>query len=47
MAINLARITLLLIGADACTPRIINKVWGENEAAQFALGGPQGDLLLV
>ncbi len=47
MAIILARITLLLVGANACTPCIINKVWGENKAARLALGGPQGDLLLV
>ncbi len=40
MAIILVWITLLLIGADTCTPRIINKVWGDDEAAQFALGGP-------
>ena len=24
-----ARLTLLLVGADACTPYIINKVWGK------------------
>ena len=47
MAIILARITLLLVGANACTPCIINKVWGENEAARLALGGPRGDLSLV
>jgi hypothetical protein len=33
MAKILARITLLLVGADACTPRIINKVWGAGNAA--------------
>jgi hypothetical protein len=47
IAIILARITFLLIGADACTPYIIRKVWGENDAARLALGGPQGDLFLI
>jgi hypothetical protein len=40
MASILARITLLLIGADACTPHIINQVWGADKAARLALGGP-------
>jgi hypothetical protein len=43
----LARITLLLVGADACTPRIINKVWGADNAVQLVLGGPRGNLSLV
>jgi hypothetical protein len=48
MARILARITLLLlVGADACTPHIINKVWGKDDAAQLALGGPQSNLSLV
>ncbi len=47
MATILARITLLLIGADACTPHIINQVWGADETARLALGGPQGDLSLI
>jgi hypothetical protein len=40
MARILARITLLLVGADTCTPHIIKKVWGEDNFAQLALGGP-------
>jgi hypothetical protein len=28
MAPILARLTLLLVGAEACTPHIINSVWG-------------------
>lgn len=44
MAIILAWITLLLFGADTCTPRIINKVWGKDEAARLDLRGPRGDL---
>ena len=27
------RLTLLLVGADACTPHIINSVWGEDDDA--------------
>ena len=40
----LARLTLLLVGANGCTTHIINSVWGEDKDAQFALGGPRGDL---
>jgi hypothetical protein len=43
----LARLTLLLVGADACTPYIIDKVWGEDENARQTLGGPCGDLSLI
>ena len=37
-------LTLLLVRANACTTHIINSVWGEDKDAQFALGGPRGDL---
>ena len=47
MARILARLTLLLIGADACTPYIVSSIWGEDEAACLALGGPRGDLSLI
>ena len=47
MATIFARLTLLLIGADACTPHIINSVWGEDDDARLALGGPRGDLSLI
>jgi hypothetical protein len=47
MARTLARLTLLLTGADACTPHIIDAVWGEDKAARLALGGPRGDLSLT
>ena len=47
MACILARLTLLLTGADACTPHIINSVWGDDKNARLALGGPQGDLSLI
>jgi hypothetical protein len=47
MATIFARLTLLLIGADACAPHIINSVWGKDEDAQLALGGPCGNLSLI
>jgi hypothetical protein len=47
MATILARLTLLLIGADACTLHIINSVWGEDDGTRLALGGPCGNLSLI
>ena len=47
MATIFAHLTLLLVGADACTPHIINSVWEEDEDARLALGGPCGDLSLI
>ena len=47
MARTLARLTLLLTGADGCTPHIINSVWGADENACITLGGPRGDLSLT
>ena len=47
MACILARLTLLLTGADACTPHIINSMWRDDKNARLALGGPQGDLSLI
>ena len=47
MAMIFARLTLLLVGADAFTPHIINSVWGEDDDARLALGGPRGDLSLI
>ena len=47
LARKLARFSLLLLGADALTPRIIRKVWGDNEMACHSLGGPRGDLALI
>jgi hypothetical protein len=40
MARILARLTLLLTGADAYLPHIINSVWGDDKNARLALGGP-------
>jgi len=31
LACRLARFSLLLLGADALTPKIVARVWGENE----------------
>ncbi len=47
MAHILARLTLLLTGADVCTLHIINSVWGDNKNARLALGGPRGELSLI
>jgi hypothetical protein len=47
MARILARLTILLIGANPCTPHIINLVWGENVDARLALGGPRSNFLLI
>ena len=47
MAHTLAYLTLLLTGTDACTPCIVDSVWGKDEAACLALGDPQGNLSLI
>ena len=47
MARILAYFTLLLVGKDACTPHMIKLVWGSDNEAHVALGGPQGDLSLI
>ena len=47
IATTFACLTLLLEGADACTPHIINSVWGENDDVRLALGGPREDLSLI
>jgi hypothetical protein len=47
LACILARFAILLLGADALTPTIIRKVWGENDVVQRNLGGPRGDLAII
>jgi hypothetical protein len=47
MARILARFTLLLVGTNACTPHIIQSVWGSDDETRMALGGPRGDLSLI
>jgi hypothetical protein len=47
LALRLARFSLLLLSTKALTPKIIARVWGENEEVRHNLGGPCGDLALV
>ena len=47
MATIFTRLTLLLVGADACTPHIINSVWREDDNAWLVLRSPCGDLSLI
>ena len=43
----LARFSLLMLGAEALTPRIVERVWGSNPTTRRNLGGPRGDLALI
>jgi hypothetical protein len=43
----LARFSLLMLGAKALTPRIIERVWGSNSIVRQNLGGTRGDLALT
>jgi hypothetical protein len=43
----LTRFVILLLGADALTPSIIQTVWGENDVVRRNLGGPRGDLAII
>ena len=47
LARRLARFSLLLLGADALTPNIVARVWGENDVVCRTLGGPRGDLAII
>lgn len=47
LAQRLARFSLLLLGAEALTPEIIARVWGENKIVRCNLGGPRGDLAII
>ena len=47
LARTLARCTLLLLGSDALTPSIIQRVLGANDTVQKNLGGPRSDLALI
>ena len=47
LAQQLTRFSLLLLGADVLTPKIIAKVWGENEVVRRNLGGSRGDLAII
>jgi hypothetical protein len=46
LARRLARFSLLLLGADALTSKIVARVWGENEVVRRNLGGPRVTLPL-
>ena len=43
----LARFSLLMLGAKALTPRIVERVWGSNPTVLKNLGGTRGDLALI
>ena len=43
----LARFSLLVLGAEALTPRIVERVWGSNPTTRWNLGGTHGDLALI
>jgi hypothetical protein len=47
LAHALACCSLLLLGSDALTPSIIQKVWGANDTIRQKLGRPRGDLTLI
>ena len=43
----LARFSLLMLGAEALTPRIVERVWGSNPIVRWTLGGTREDLALI
>ena len=47
LACILARFAILLLGAAALTPTIIQTVWGENDIVRRNLGGPCGNLAII
>jgi hypothetical protein len=47
LARMLARFSLLLLGAEALTPKIIANVWGQNDMICRNLGGPRSNLALT
>jgi hypothetical protein len=42
-----AYFSLLMLGADALTPTIIEQVWGQVNVVRHNLGGPKGDLDII
>jgi hypothetical protein len=42
-----ARFSLLMFGADALTPAIVKRVWGQDNVERHNLGGLQGDLTII
>jgi hypothetical protein len=47
LACILARFSLLMLGADALTPAIVERVWGQGDVVRRNLGGPRGDLAII
>jgi hypothetical protein len=47
LACMLTHLSLLLLGAEALTTKIIPKVWGQNDMICRNLGGPHGNLDLT
>jgi hypothetical protein len=47
LACILARFSLLMLGADALPPAIIERMWGQDEVVRRQLGGPRGDLAII
>jgi hypothetical protein len=47
LACILACFSILLLGVDALTPTIIERVWGANTVVRCNLGGSRGDLAII
>ena len=47
LACIIACFAILLLGADALNPPIIQTVWGENKVVQCNLGGSHGNLAII
>ncbi len=47
LACILAHFSLLMLGADALTPVIIEHVWGQDEVVGQQLGSPRGNLAII
>jgi hypothetical protein len=43
----LACFSLLMLGADALTPAIVERVWGQDDVVHQQLGSPRGDLAII
>ena len=36
-----------MLGADALTPAIVERMWGQDDIVHQNLGGPRGDLAII
>ena len=43
----LARLSLLVMGADALAPAIVEWIWGQDDVVRRNLGNPRGDLAII